>query len=117
MEGATEGLKMAYKIFPHILAIMVGISADILTLACLRPMSGGAANTIVMDIFENYGPDSVQGKIASILMGGTEKTFYVITVLYGAVGVKKIRGTMVAALLADLTAIVLSILIVLKGFV
>ena len=117
MEGATEGLKMVYKIFPHILAIMVGISADILTLACLRPMSGGAANTIVMDIFENYGPDSVQGKIASILMGGTEKTFYVITVLYGAVGVKKIRGTMVAALLADLTAIVLSILIVLKGFV
>ena len=140
--GAMDGLKVVYKIFPHVLAIMVAVSLfketgamsivfkpingilnilnipeDIVTLSILRPISGGAAQSVVMDIFQNYGPDSIQGKIASIIMGGTETTFYVITILYGAVGIKKIRGTLTAALIADFAAIALSIYIVLKGFV
>lgn len=142
VQGAVDGLKVIYKIFPHILAIMVGVTLfretgameiifkpingilnslnipeDVVTLSILRPISGGAAQSVVMDIFQNYGPDSVQGKIASIIMGGTETTFYVITILYGAVGIKKIRGTLVAALIADFAAIALSIFIVLKGFI
>lgn len=141
-EGAIDGLKVVYKIFPHVLAIMIGVTLfketgamslvfkpingilnnlnipeDIVTLSVLRPVSGGAAQSVVMDIFENFGPDSIQGKIASIIMGGTETTFYVITVLYGAVGIKKIRGTLAAALIADFVAIALSIFIVLKGFI
>ncbi len=141
-EGVIKGLQMMYKIFPHILAIMIGVALfkntgamelvfkpfaillskigvpeEILTLALLRPISGGAANSIVMDIFKEYGPDSEQGKIASILMGGTETTFYVITVLFGAVGIKKIRGTLVAALIADAVAISISIYIVLAGLI
>ncbi|MDD2627390.1 MAG: spore maturation protein [Clostridia bacterium] len=141
-DGVIKGLQMMYKIFPHILAIMIGVALfkntgamtlvfkpfafilskigvpeEILTLALLRPISGGAANSIVMDIFKEFGPDSAQGKIASILMGGTETTFYVITVLFGAVGVKKIRGTLIAALIADAVAISFSIYIVLAGFV
>lgn len=142
VQGAQEGLKTIYKIFPHVLAIMVAVSLfretgaidivfypiikllnnfnvskEVLTLSILRPISGGASSAIVMDIFEKFGPDSVQGKIASILMGGTETTFYVITVLFGAVGIKRIRGTLIAALLADLTAIALSIIIVVNGIV
>lgn len=142
VQGAVDGLKVVYKIFPHILAIMVSVALfretgameivfkpingvlnalnipeDIVTLSILRPISGGASQSVVMDIFQNYGPDSIQGKIASIIMGGTETTFYVITILYGAVGIKKIRGTLAAALIADFVAIMLSIFIVLKGFV
>lgn len=142
VQGAVDGLKVVYKIFPHILAIMVGVALfretgameiifkpingilnalnipeDIITLSVLRPISGGAAQSVVMDIFQNYGPDSIEGKIASIIMGGTETTFYVITILYGAVGIKKIRGTLAAALIADFVAIVLSVFIVLKGLV
>ena len=142
VRGAVDGLKVMYKIFPHILAIMVGVALfretgameivfkpingilnslnipeDIVTLSILRPVSGGAAQSVVMDIFQNYGPDSIEGKIASIIMGGTETTFYVITILYGAVGIKKIRGTLAAALIADFAAIALSIFIVLKGFI
>lgn len=142
VHGAVDGLKVIYRIFPHILAIMVAVSLfretgameivfkplngilkalnipeDIVTLSILRPISGGASQSVVMDIFKNYGPDSIQGKIASIIMGGTETTFYVITILYGAVGIKKIRGTFAAALIADFAAIALSIFIVLKGFV
>ena len=142
VQGAVEGLKVVYRIFPHILAIMIGVTLfretgameiifkpingilnslnipeDIVTLSILRPISGGAAQSVVMDIFQNYGPDSIQGKIASIIMGGTETTFYVITILYGAVGIKKMRGTLVAALIADFAAIALSIVIVLKGFI
>ena len=142
VQGAVDGLKVVYKIFPHILAIMVGVALfretgameiifkpingilnalnipeDIITLSVLRPISGGAAQSVVMDIFQNYGPDSIEGKIASIIIGGTETTFYVITILYGAVGIKKIRGTLAAALIADFVAIVLSVFIVLKGLV
>lgn len=141
-EGVVEGLKCIYKIFPHILAVMIGVALfretgamnlvfkpfskllsrinvpqEIVTLALLRPISGGASTTIVMDIFKEFGPDSIQGKIASILMGGTETTFYVITVLFGATRVKKIRGSLVAALVADFVAIALSIYIVVAGYI
>lgn len=141
-EGVIEGLKCIYKIFPNILAVMVGVALfketgamqlvfkpfsklltkinvpqEIVTLALLRPVSGGASTSIVMDIFKEFGPDSIQGKIASILMGGTETTFYVITVMFGATKVKKIRGTLLAALVADFVAIALSIYIVVGGYI
>ena len=140
--GAVEGLRCIYKIFPHILAIMIAVSLfketgtmdmlfkpfegvltklnipkEIITLSLLRPISGGASTSIVMDIFKQYGPDSIQGKIASILMGGTETTFYVIAILFGAVKVKKIRGALIAALIADVVAIFLSIVIVINGYI
>lgn len=141
-KGAVEGLKCIYKIFPHILAIMIAVSLfketsamdilfkpfesillklnipkEIITLSLLRPVSGGASTSIVMDIFKQYGPDSIQGKIASILMGGTETTFYVITILFGAVKVKKVRGALIAALIADVVAVFLSIAIVINGYI
>lgn len=140
-KGVLEGLQIVLKIFPYILAILIGVTllketkamdiiiypikpllekfgipTDIITLAMLRPISGGASMSIVMDIFDRFGPDSIQGKIASILMGGTETTFYVITVLFGAANINNIRGTLIAAILADITAVILSIVIVINGF-
>lgn len=137
IEGALEGLKVVYKIFPYILAITIaigllkstgaleillkpiqplltkfGIPNNVVPLCLLRPMSGGASMSVVMDIFKESGPDSISGKMASIIMGATETTLYTITILFGAVGIKKLRGVLIAGLIADAAAIIASIVIV-----
>lgn len=89
----------------------VGIPIDVLPLALLRPISGSASLAIVTDIFRVSGPDSLAGKIASVMMGSTETTFYTIAVYFGAVGIKNTRHTLPAALSADLTGIVLSAIV------
>lgn len=136
-DGVLEGLKTALSIFPYILAITIaitllqdtgvmnwiispikgvladiGVPESIIPLAVFRPLSGGAAMSVVMDIFKRFGPDSLEGKIASIIMGGTETTFYVTTVLFGAAKVKKVRGTIIAAIVADIVAIITAIVLV-----
>lgn len=73
--------------------------------------------SVVMDIFKRFGPDSHQGKIASIIMGGTETTFYVTTVLLGAAKVKKVRGIILAAIIADIVALGTAIVLVNVGFI
>ncbi len=84
---------------------------DVLPLALLRPISGSGSMAIVNDIFSAHGPDSIEGKIASVMMGSTETTFYTVAVYFGAVGIKKIRHTVKSALLADLTGIVMSVVL------
>jgi len=136
-DGVLEGLKTVLNIFPYILAITIaitllqdtgmmsffikpvkgiieklGVPESIIPLALFRPLSGGASMSVVMDIFKRFGPDSVEGKIASIIMGGTETTFYVTTILFGAAKIKKVRGTIIAAVLADLTAVIMAIILV-----
>lgn len=141
-EGCLEGLKTVYKIFPFILAITIlvgllkstgalellliplrpiltafGIPDDIVPLTIMRPLSGGASMSVIMDIFKTSGPDSVSGKMASIIMGATETTLYTITILFGAVGIKKIRGVLIAGLIADAAAIIASIILVNIGII
>ena len=89
----------------------VGIPAEVLPLALLRPVSGSASLALVTDIFKTYGPDSIPGNISSVMMGSTETTFYTIAVYFGAVGIKNTRHTLPAALSADLTGIILSAII------
>lgn len=137
IEGIMEGLKIVYSIFPYILAITIAmglltdtgalniilypirpilnlanIPDNIVPLCIMRPLSGGASTSIVMEIFKESGPDSISGKMASIIMGATETTLYTITILFGAVGMKKIRGVLVAGILADITAMIVAILLV-----
>ena len=141
-DGVLEGLKTALSIFPYILAITIvitllqetgvlswlikpiqgmliklGIPESVIPLALFRPLSGGASMSVVMDIFKRFGPDSIEGKIASIVMGGTETTFYVTTVLFGAAKVKKVRGTIIAAVIADAVAVITAIILVNSGFI
>lgn len=141
-DGVLEGLKTTLGIFPYILAITIaitllqdagalawlikpiqgtlarlGIPESVIPLALFRPLSGGASTSVVMDIFKRCGPDSIEGKMASIIMGGTETTFYVTTVLFGAAKVKKVRGTIIAAIIADIVAIITAIILVNMGFV
>ncbi len=133
MEGAKEGLHTSVKILPALVALMIAISVfrasgalDILTyaispvtdflripkevlpLALLRPVSGSGALAMLESILAQHGPDSLVGRIASVLQGSTETTFYTIAVYYGAVGVKHTRHTVFASLAADFTTLAMS---------
>lgn len=88
---------------------MVGIPAEVLPLAILRPISGSASLAVVSDILKAHGPDSFVGYVASTMMGSTETIFYTIAVYFGAVGIKNIRYTLLAALVADVAGIIASV--------
>lgn len=136
-DGIIDGLNTVLKIFPHIMAITIaisllresglisfilkpiqsilikiGVTEGIVPLIVFRPLSGGASTSIVMDIFKTYGVDSIEGKLASVIMGGTETTFYVITLLFGTLKIKKLRGTLIAALFADIVAVATAIILI-----
>mgnify|MGYP004511733647 CR=1 FL=1 len=140
IDGVMDGLKVVYNIFPYILSITIaiglikstgtmdilifpvkpilqklGIPQEILPLCILRPLSGGASMSAVMDIFKTLGPDSKAGKMASIIMSANETTLYTITVFLGAIKLKKIRGVLLAGLIADAVATIISIILVNLG--
>ena len=134
LEGAKEGIKIIYNIFPTLLGLFLAINVlresgvidsfinffnplftllkiptEILTLALLRPISGSASMAIATDIMQKSGVDSYIGLIASTIMGSTETTLYTIALYTSAIGVKKIRFVLAAALLADLAGMVTSV--------
>ena len=135
--GAKVGMESMFGIVAPLVGLMVGITmlrasgaldilsgflkgvtdflnmpSAVLPLALLRPVSGSGSLAIVQDIFSVYGADSIEGRIASVMMGSTETTFYTVAVYFGAVGVKNVRHTVKSALLADLTGIIFSVVIV-----
>lgn len=134
--GASDGLKTLAQIIPSIVGILVavemlkssgavemiayalspllkliGMPADIIPLAFLRPFSGSGSVSIVSEIIKTHGPDSYAGRIASVMMGSTETTFYTVALYYGVAKVKNIRHTLHAALLADLCGIIGSVIV------
>lgn len=134
IEGAKEGLTICLKIFPYLLAMLIavgvfreskgmdyliravtpvvkyiGLPPEVVPLAMIKPLSGSGAMGVFVDIMKKFGTDSYIGLVASIMMGTTETIFYTLTVYYGAVGVKKIRHTLWAAIFADLTAIIMAV--------
>lgn len=135
--GAKEGAVTAFKILPALVGLLVAISMlrasgifdalgtvlsplldrvgfpqELVPLALMRPVSGSGALALVRDILSHCGPDSFAGRCASVMMGSTETTFYTLAVYMGSVGISKTRYTVKAALLADLTGIVVSVLAV-----
>ncbi len=85
---------------------MFSFPADVLPLALLRPVSGSGSLAIVNDIFKNFGTDSFTGLLASVMMGSTETTFYAIAVYFSAVGITKIRHTVLSAVCADIVGLI-----------
>lgn len=141
LEGAKEGLATAARILPSLVGLMtavgvfkasgaldllshglkpaadlLGLPAQVMPLALLRPVSGSGGMAVFRDILQDYGPDSFVGRVASVMMGSTETTFYTIAVYYGAIGVRKTRHTLPAALAADISGFVFSSLAVLWFF-
>ncbi len=135
-DGAKDGFKVAINIIPYLVAIVVGISmlrasgaiemcanflapiltklhvpADTLPLMIVRSLSGSAALGVFSDIANNLGPDSYATKLAAVMVGSSETTFYVLAVYFGAVGISKIRYALVVGLLADLVGIIAAVLV------
>lgn len=136
VDGAKEGLFVAIKILPYLVAIIVSVSmfrasgaieflskiletqlsclkvpADTLPLMITRSMSGSATLGIFSDIVNTTGVDSYATKLGAIIVGSSETTFYVLAVYFGAIGIKKIRYALVVGLLADLFGILAAIFV------
>jgi len=137
VEGAKEGFKVAVKIIPYLVAILVavgmfrasgaldavvgmlgpwttriGLPAEALPMALMRPLSGSGAYGILASIVNDpaIGPDSYTGYLVSTLQGSTETTFYVLAVYFGAVQVRRIRHALAAALTADVAGVIFAII-------
>ena len=96
--GAMEGLISAVSPVLRFL----GIPPETAAIVLLRPLSGSGGLAAGTEILRQYGPDSLVGRTASVMLGSTETTFYVIGVYFAAAGVKKTRWAIPAALCADL---------------
>ena len=95
---------------------MLGVNADFvnaLPTAFMKPLTGGGARAAMLELYDNpvFGVDSFPAKVASVLQGSTETTFYVLAVYFGAVKIKNIRYAATAGLIADLAGIVAGIFI------
>ncbi len=136
VEGAADGFKTSIGIMPYMVAIFIavgfmrksgtidylikltnplmtfiGIPAEVLPLAIMRPISGSGALAILKDILNTYGPDSFVGRLSSTMMGSAETIFYTMAVYFGAVGIKKGRHTMGAALISHLASVIAAVVI------
>lgn len=134
VDSAKEGISTVIRIMPSLIGLMVaigvfrasgaldyiiaaidpvtsllGIPSEALPLAILRPISGSASLALVSDIIKTNGPDSFIGRVVSTMMGSTETIFYTLAVYFGAVGIKNIRYTLAAALIADLVSVFASV--------
>ena len=139
--GAKEGFNVAVMIIPYLVAILfiikvfqasgafedikllcgwmmekVGMgeyaeALDLMPLALTKPLTGSGARGVMIEIFDVHGPDSFLGKTASIMMGSTETTFYILTVYYGSIQVKKLRHTLPACLIADAAGVTAAVIL------
>jgi spore maturation protein SpmA len=142
IEGAKEGFTTAIKIIPYLVAMLAAISVfrssgcmdylvngiafvvaamglntdfvPALPVAFMKPLSGGGARGLMVDVLKEHGVNSFPGKIASIIQGSTETTFYVLAVYFGSVNVKDTRYALLCGLLADGIGLITAILV---GFV
>ena len=137
IEGAKESFDMFINLFPTFLAMILGINIiincglityilnllkpifefikvplEIIPMALMRPISGSSSLALLNNIFATNGPDSLVGRIGSLIQGSTDTTFYVISLYFGSIGIKKIKYALWAGLFADLLGIVSSIIIV-----
>lgn len=139
IEGAKEGFSTAVMIIPYLVAMLVAIGVfrasgalelfaegiralvnfiglddrfvDALPTALMKPFSGSGARAMMIDTMEVHGADSFAGRLASIVQGSTETTFYVLAVYFGAVGIQKIRHAVACGLAADVAGISAAILV------
>ena len=136
LKGGVDGINITLKIFPTLIGLFMAIGMlrssgiidfitkiispllyfiqfpkEVVPLALLRPISGSASMAVATDIIKSNGADSFVGILASVIMGSTETTLYTIAVYTSSVKIKKTRGVLIAALAADLTGIIVSLLI------
>lgn len=136
VEGAKEGFQVAVRIIPYLVAILVavgmfraaggieiisrhlspilkplGFSPDLLPIVLVRPLSGSATIGLFAELVKTFGPDSLIARTAATILGSTETTFYVIAVYFGSVAIKRTRHAILAGLTADLTGVIVSVIV------
>ena len=139
IEGAKEGFGVAVRIIPYLVAMLIaiavfrssgcmdyiingiasvvsmcGLNTDFvpaLPVAMMKPLSGSGARGLMVDVMRHYGVASFQGKLAAIIQGSTETTFYVLAVYFGSVQVKNTRHALVCGLLADMIGLIAAIIV------
>jgi spore maturation protein SpmA len=139
IEGAKDGFSTAVKIIPFLIAMLAAISVfrtsgclefilkgietlvaalgfntefvPALPVALMKPLSGSGARGLMVDVLDTHGVDSFVGKIAAILQGSTETTFYVLAVYFGSVNVKNTRNALYLGLLADAICVIVAIIV------
>jgi len=142
--GAEDGFKTGVRILPFLIGMLMSIKvlvdsgflqmvsswlqpfltrlgleqnlAEIIPLAIMRPLSGSGALGVATQLIHQHGPDSYIGRLASTLQGSTDTTFFVLTVYFGSVGIKKYRYALKLGLLADMIGLIVSIWIITKTF-
>jgi len=139
IDGAKDGFSTAVQIIPYLIAILVAISVfnaagcltfitdgigfvvrsiglddrfvPVLPVGLMKTLSGSGARAFMVDVMTTYGVDSFQGKLASIIQGSTETTFYVLAVYFGSVGIKNTRYAVACGLFADIVGLVGAIIV------
>lgn len=134
VEGASEGVRIAARLVPFLIAMLVavnvfrasgamdiaaellepwlsvvGVPADLVPLAIVRPFSGSASLGIMSDILARFGPDSLLGLMASTAMGSTDTTFYIISIYLGVIGIGKARYAPLVGICGDVIGFLLSV--------
>ncbi|GEN31846.1 spore maturation protein B [Cerasibacillus quisquiliarum] len=137
VEGGKEGVTLAISLLPFLLGMLVAITvlrssgaldafiqfitpllsclgfpAEIVPLGFIRPVSGTASLAMMTELIQTYGPDSFIGRLASTMQGSTDTTLYILTIYFGAVGIKRMRYALKVGLLADLIGIIASVIVV-----
>ena len=137
LNGVKEGMQMIIKIFPTIFTMMIAVQvlinsniikdytkllepiltiihfpSELFSLAILRPISGTSSLVVMNDLLKVYGPDSYIGRVASMIQGSTDTTIYILGLYFGTIGIKRSKYALIVGLLADLSAIILSLVII-----
>ncbi|QYR19950.1 spore maturation protein [Paenibacillus sp. sptzw28] len=141
IEGAKDGFGTAINILPHLVGMMVaismfrasgamdmlgalikplfdqmGIPSEVLPLGLLRPLTGAGSLAFTAELIKTYGPDSMIGRIASTIQGSTDTTLYVLTVYFGAVGIRRSRYALKVGLFSDIVGFAAAIVVCLYIF-
>jgi spore maturation protein B len=134
VEGAKEGFQVGIRIIPYLVAMLVaigifrtsgameilsylvspitnliGMPSETLPMALIRPLSGSGALGVMSETIKAHGPDSLIGRMVSVMMGSGETTFYVLTLYFGSIGISKSRQAVPAGIVADIIGILMSI--------
>lgn len=137
VEGAKEGFNVGVRIIPYLVAMLVaigifraggamemlasilspvtrliGMPPEALPMAIIRPLSGSGALGTMSEIIKTHGPDSLIGRMVSVMMGSSETTFYVLAVYFGSVAITKTRQAVPAGIIADIVAVLMSVWLV-----
>jgi spore maturation protein B len=137
LDGAREAVELGVRILPHVVSVFValgifrasgamdlaaaavrplldrfGVPGEVLPLMLIRPLSGSGALGVTAELLRRWGPDSYIGRLASTMQGATDTTFYVLSVYFGSVGIKKIRHALWLGLAADLAGFAAAVVVV-----